>query len=165
MIDKEKVREKISFIEKNLAMLSRLARVPVGEFTEESTDFHAAIRLLQVSIEAMTDIGNHIVARERLGIPKTYGEIFEFLAEAGIIPRSFTPTARVMVRFRNRVVHLYADTDDKQVYSILQNNLGDFSSFIGFIIQRYFAGQEDRCKSDTNKQNPDETPGSPPVLS
>jgi len=143
MVDREKLRGKISFIEKNLGILTRLAQIPVEEFTQESTNFHAAIRLLQVSIEAMIDIGNHIVARERLGIPKTYGEVFGLLAEAAIIPQDFAAMARVMVRFRNRVVHLYADTDEKQVYHILQENLRDFSSFIGFIVQRYLAENND----------------------
>lgn len=140
MVHKEKLREKIAFIEKNLGRLTKLAQVPVAEFTEETTDFHAAVRLLQVSIEGVIDLGNHIVAQERLGIPKTYGEVFELLAEGGIIPRSFTATARRMARFRNRVVHLYADVDEKEVYNILQHNLCDFSSFISFVVGHYLTG-------------------------
>lgn len=39
-----------------------------------------------------------------------------------------------MVSFRNRVVHLYWDVDDVTVYAILQNNLGDFDTYVGYIL-------------------------------
>lgn len=39
-----------------------------------------------------------------------------------------------MVSFRNRVVHLYWDADDAVVYRILQENLGDFETYIGYIL-------------------------------
>ncbi len=35
-----------------------------------------------------------------------------------------------MVKFRNRVVHLYQAVDDKEIYKILQDHLDDFSLFI-----------------------------------
>ncbi len=39
-----------------------------------------------------------------------------------------------MVRFHNRVVHLYWDVDDATVYRILQENLNDFETFIGYVL-------------------------------
>ncbi|MEW5898010.1 MAG: DUF86 domain-containing protein [Bacillota bacterium] len=158
MVEKEKLRDKISFIEKNMRRLDTIRQMPVTDFTEESTAYHAAIRLLQVSIEAMIDIGNHLVARERLGVPKTYGEIFELLARAQIIPEDFTVTAHKMVKFRNRAVHLYSDLDGQEVYRILQNNLNDFSLFIGYVVQRYLAEKNYPDTTDTvrKKGNPEE---------
>lgn len=137
MIEKDKIRDKISFIEKNLRRLKKIGETPLADFTEESISYHAAIRLLQVSIEAVVDIGNHIVARERLGVPKTYGEIFDLLARSGVIPSEFAVTARKMVKFRNRAVHLYADLSEREVYSILKNDLSDFTRFISYIVKRY----------------------------
>ncbi|HHW17606.1 MAG TPA: DUF86 domain-containing protein [Firmicutes bacterium] len=67
MIDQDKVRDKISFLRRNLELLRRLAKTPIRDFTERSTEFHAAVRLLQISIEAMIDISSHIISREGLG--------------------------------------------------------------------------------------------------
>jgi uncharacterized protein YutE (UPF0331/DUF86 family) len=39
-----------------------------------------------------------------------------------------------MVSFRNRTVHLYWELDDDVVYDILQNNLGDFETFVDHIL-------------------------------
>ena len=44
------------------------------------------------------------------------------------------PTLRQMVSFRNRVVHLYWDVDDTMVYRILQENLIDFETYTGYIL-------------------------------
>jgi uncharacterized protein YutE (UPF0331/DUF86 family) len=137
VIDLDKVRDKVAFIRRNLDMLRRLADTPRDAFSERSIHFHAAIRLLQTSVEAMIDTGSHIVAREGLGSPKSYGEVFDVLASAGAIPPEFLDRVKAMVRFRNRAVHLYGEIDVDHVYSILQNDLRDFDAFIGFIVRKY----------------------------
>ncbi len=54
--------------------------------------------------------------------------------QEGILPEDFMPTLRKMVSFRNRVVHLYWDMDDATVYHILQENLKDFETYIGYVL-------------------------------
>ena len=39
-----------------------------------------------------------------------------------------------MVRFRNRVVHLYWEIDDQQLYSILTHDTADFDRFVQCIL-------------------------------
>jgi len=39
-----------------------------------------------------------------------------------------------MVSFRSRVVHLYWDVDDAIVYRILRENLDDFETYVGYIL-------------------------------
>lgn len=137
MIDRDRVRDKIAFLRRNLELLRALARAPDGTFTERSVEFHAAVRLLQISIETMLDMGSHIVAREGLGSPKSYVEVFDLLGGSGVIPPEFLDKVRSMVRFRNRAVHLYGDVDVGQVYRILKEDLEDFETFIDLIVNRY----------------------------
>ena len=40
---------------------------------------------------------------------------------------------RNMAKFRNRLVHLYWELDDRQLYDILQNRLDDFKKFLDYI--------------------------------
>ncbi len=137
MIDRDRVRDKVDFLRRNLELLHGLARTPQADFTERTPQFHAAMRLLQISVEAMLDIGSHIVARERLGSPKSYVEVFDLLGQSGVIPLDFVDRLRSMVRFRNRAVHLYGDIDESYVYGILQEDLGDFETFLGLIVRKY----------------------------
>jgi len=52
----------------------------------------------------------------------------------GAIWRNWRSTLRQMVSFRSRVVHLYWDVDDAIVYRILRENLDDFETYVGYIL-------------------------------
>lgn len=129
-IDKKRVLDKIRIIQDCLSKLRILSRLSVDDFTSDFKNFDSAKYNLQIAIEAMIDIGNHIISREGLGTPKTYRDTFEILHKGKIIPKEDLATYKLMARFRNRIVHFYDEIDDREVFNILQNNLGDFSSFI-----------------------------------
>jgi uncharacterized protein YutE (UPF0331/DUF86 family) len=44
-----------------------------------------------------------------------------------------------MVSFRNRIVHMYDEIDPGEIFTILEEHLGDFETFIRAITQRYFS--------------------------
>ncbi|ADL08667.1 type VII toxin-antitoxin system HepT family RNase toxin [Thermosediminibacter oceani] len=129
-IDKKRVLDKIRVIENSLSKLKTLSRLPLDEFISDFRYFDSAKYNLQTAIEAMIDIGNHVISRRGLGIPKTYADTFEILYKSGIIAKNDADIYKLMAKFRNRIVHFYDEVDDKEVYGILQNNLGDFDSFI-----------------------------------
>ncbi len=56
----------------------------------------------------MIDLANHLIARE------------------GWISASDAARFALMARFRNRLVHLYEEVSDEEVYRILHEDLGDF---------------------------------------
>ncbi len=137
MIDKSRLRDRIVLIQKNVILLEDMSKTEESDFDENSIAYYAALRLLQTSIEAMIDMGNHIVSRERAGVPSTYGETFNLLNQMEVIPDSFLEKSLRMVRFRNRLVHMYTHIDPSEVRRILQSNLADFHGFIGFVVTRY----------------------------
>lgn len=130
IIDKKKIMDKIQLIEKNISKLKILSQLSLEEFTSDFRYFDSAKYNLQTAIEAMIDIGNHIISRKGLGIPKTYGETFEILYKNGIIEKKEADIYKLMAKFRNRIFHFYDEVDDKEVYKIIINNLEDFESFI-----------------------------------
>ncbi len=138
MIDRDKVRQKIFFMEENLRLLKEMGCLSLDEFKENHFYFPASVRCLQVAIEAMIDIASHIVAKLRLGMLKNYSDAFEILGKNDIVPKDFLPVLIKMVRFRNRVVHLYDTVDEDEVYNIIKNNLGDFERFISIIVDKLF---------------------------
>ncbi|HHV17555.1 MAG TPA: DUF86 domain-containing protein [Thermoanaerobacterales bacterium] len=132
-IDKKRILDKVRVIQDCLFKLDVLSRLSLDEFTSDFKNFDSAKYNLQIAIEAMIDIGNHIISRKELGTPKTYRDTFEVLHKGKVIPKEDATTYKLMARFRNRIVHFYDDVDDKEVYNILQNNLGDFNSFIDHV--------------------------------
>jgi uncharacterized protein YutE (UPF0331/DUF86 family) len=55
------------------------------------------------------------------------------MAEVEAIDTAFSAELRNMARFRNRLVHLYWEVDDRQLQDILQSRLDDFKSFLDSI--------------------------------
>lgn len=76
---------------------------------------------------------NHIISRNGFRVPEDYGDTFIVMAEEGALDLEFSQELRNMAKFRNRLVHLYWEVDDHQVYEILQNRLGDFKKFLNSI--------------------------------
>lgn len=138
MVNQDKIRDKVQIIKNNLAKLEKIKQTNFIEFQSDPFMSDAAIRQLQVSIEAMLDISHHIISRKHLGTPKTYRETMEILAHAGIITQQQLPTLVNMVKFRNRAVHLYDNISIKEIYTIIQNNLQDFHNFINAIVNSIF---------------------------
>jgi uncharacterized protein YutE (UPF0331/DUF86 family) len=137
MVDKDIIQRKILFVEVTLKKLEKTAALSREEFM---ASFHYADSVkynLQVAIEAMIDIASHIVARERWGIPAASGDYVKLLMEHGVFGKEQGLRFIQMIRFRNRIVHLYQEVDEGQVYQILQDDLGDIRVFIKGITEKY----------------------------
>jgi uncharacterized protein YutE (UPF0331/DUF86 family) len=124
------IQTKIEFIEDNLIKLEQLSPMSFEEFMADFRNLDSALHRFQTAIEAMIDICAHFVGRLRLGAPSESAGLIRALEKAGLLSKEHAEKYVDMVRFRNLVVHLYAEVDARQVYDILQNNLDDFRAFI-----------------------------------
>ena len=85
---------------------------------------------LIVAIEGVVDLCNHVIAKNGFRTPEDYADTFKVMEEKGAFDPAFTRSLMQMVRFRNRLVHIYWDIDDSELYTILQTRLGDVSRFL-----------------------------------
>lgn len=142
-VDLNKLRHHIDHVRGNLRRLRDIADQGREAFLSDDITSTASVRYLQTSIEAVIDIGNHIISREGLGIPRTYAETIELLVDNGILPREHRESYLQMVRFRNRAVHLYDEIDTAEVFEILDHHLGDFDLVIAAMTTHYFDPDSD----------------------
>ena len=90
---------------------------------------------LQLAIQCIIDVCHYLVADLVLGVPATTQEAIELLRNAGVFPATFADTLVQMARFRNLLVHVYAQIDIERVYDHLQNHLDDFGQFAQHVLQ------------------------------
>jgi uncharacterized protein YutE (UPF0331/DUF86 family) len=90
---------------------------------------------LQLSIQCVLNVCHYLVADLALGVPVTSQEAIELLRDAGIFPATFADTLVQMARFRNLLVHVYAQVDIERVYDHVQNHLDDFGQFAQHVLQ------------------------------
>jgi len=136
-LDKEKIRQKLHFMREKLRELKRFQDMEIDEFKSDVINEDAALRMLQVSIEAMLDICAHIASREGWDVPKTYADLVSTAARHELIPQSMEDTYKKMVAFRNRIVHLYDDVNTEEILDLINKHLEDFTPFISTVVEKY----------------------------
>lgn len=135
MVNHEKIRNKLRAIKTCLEKLEELKKSREDEFLCDYKLTDTARHNLQIAVGAMLDIANHIIARHSFEIPKRNADSFIILCKHGILNREMQATYVAMARFRNRIVHMYDDVDNREVYRILQEHLNDYYSFIRDIVR------------------------------
>lgn len=130
IIEKDIIIKRINGIQQEIAELKKLGYLNFEEFSK-GDGFKLAQFHLHRALEGVFNISAHILSRLPGGQATTYKEIAIKLGEAGIIDKEFTQDRlSLMARYRNRLVHFYADISEKEIYDILHNNLDDFDIFL-----------------------------------
>jgi len=138
---KNEVLNKLERLQKYIKMLNSYKKYSFQDINEDFTLRGAIERYLQLSLECCIDIGEIIISSRGLRKPETYKEVIEILGEEGILPEEFAERFAEAAKFRNVLVHMYAEIDVELVHEILQNNLGDFDEFAKHIA-RYLEKKE-----------------------
>lgn len=137
MVSIEKISQKFIQLENYLGLLKEISKESEESFLKNQIIIGSAKYYLQVSIECCLDVANHIIASERLRAPNDYADSFTVLEEKGIFHQQLGQRLRQMAKFRNRLVHLYGDIDDKYVYEFLKTDVEDIRKFRKIIIEQY----------------------------
>lgn len=98
-------------------------------FATDFTRQDAAILNIQRACEAALDIGQHLVRRNKLGIPQSARDVFALLAQAGFIDLTLADSLKKMVGFRNIAVHDYQSLQLPITVNVITLHLGDFLQF------------------------------------
>ena len=125
------VLERLLFLRNEVGYL-RGERDQIHSFPEYQENIRlrrATERSLHVAVEACLDIGRRIIALEGFRFPADNQDVFRVLGEGGVVPADLVPILLEMARFRNLMVHDYAQIDNARVYGILKKRLGDFDAF------------------------------------
>ncbi len=146
MVEEEVVNERLRHIEEMLGFLKRYAALSLEEFKADREKSHAALYELQTCIEAMTDIGNHLVAALNLRKPEDRADIMLVLAEGGIIPEELARSLIRAIGLRNVIVHGYLGLALDIVYQSLRDDLSDVEDYCRHVVQ--YLGQQ--CRAPFN---------------
>ena len=131
MVDRYVVQARIAKIREYVALL-RTVRGMADErrFVSDPLIYGNAERYLQLAIQAVLDISNHIVADMNLNLPADSKELFIMLAHRKVLPARLSKKLVSMAGFRNLLVLEYLEIDRRRVYGVLNKDLGDFERFI-----------------------------------
>ncbi len=144
MVDAPRLRALLERLQSRRSRLDRYARLSVDEYLAASEQVDASKYLLITAIEDALGAANHVIASEGYRTPTDYADGFRSLAEAGVVSSELADRLRAMARFRNLLVHLYAEVDDRRVHEFLRQDLIDLDRFAGALLDTFpELGEED----------------------
>lgn len=129
MVIPHKIVTKFEMLDQFLAVLRQLSQTDVDAYLKDAVLIGSMRYYLQVSIKCCLDVAAHVISSDRFRAPKDYADTFTVLEEQNIIPRDLGQRLRQMAKFRNRLVHLYGEIDDRAVHRIAREDLGDIEAF------------------------------------
>jgi uncharacterized protein YutE (UPF0331/DUF86 family) len=137
MVDRQVVVTRLAKIREYVALLRKIRGLAdERSFVADPLIYGNAERYLQLAIQAVLDVGHHLVADLRLALPSDNKELFEQLARHKVLSVRLSQKLVRMAGFRNLLVHEYMEIDRHRVFAILQRELGDFEKFVRAVARR-----------------------------
>lgn len=132
-VNVDRLRELAGHLRDAVRQLRELATAAEADFLRDSRTLNSAKYLLIVATEAALDICNHVAARRGGRSPRDYADCMTVLRELGALDVDLERRLARMARFRNVLVHLYDRLDDRRVYRVIREDLGDFDAYLAAI--------------------------------
>lgn len=131
---------KAATIERCVARVREEYAAAGAHFATDFTRQDAAVLNIQRACEAALDMGQHLIRRDRLGLPQSARDVFELLARAGRIESTLASALQKMVGFRNIAVHDYQRLLLPITVSVITSHLDEFLQYSAALL-KHDAGQ------------------------
>lgn len=125
-------------------MLSGIRDLPLDnfeDFTRDRRNVAAAESYLRRAIEALVDLGRHVLAKRFAIAVSEYKAIPGALADAGVLGRERVPLFTKICGYRNRMVHFYHAISERELFAICNHNASDIDDLLSVILAWITADQ------------------------
>ena len=124
-LSKRVIGDRLAWLDK---MISEIRALPLQSYEEFSTDKRsvwAAESCLRRALEAIFDLGRHILSKGFGQGVTEYKQIASELEKAGVLSQDQARLLTTLAGYRNRLVHFYHEITFEELYEICRDELGD----------------------------------------
>ena len=129
-ISKRVVSDRLDWVRR---MVDEIRSLPLDDrklFFSDKRNIWTAESCLRRGLEALFDLGRHILAKGFGKGVTEYKEIALSLREQGVISQEDAELLRVLAGYRNRLVHFYHEVDAEELYDICGQHLTDLERMV-----------------------------------
>jgi uncharacterized protein YutE (UPF0331/DUF86 family) len=109
-------------------MVDEIRLLPLGsldEFTGDRRNIGAAESCLRRALEALLDLGRHLLSKVYGGAVTEYKEIARELERRNVLPSEPARMLLIFAGYRNRLVHFYHEITEEEMFHICSKELDD----------------------------------------
>jgi uncharacterized protein YutE (UPF0331/DUF86 family) len=124
-LSKRVIGDRLAWIDKMVVEIRALPLDSYEDFSANRRDVWAAESCLRRALEAVFDLGRHILAKGFGQGVTEYKQIASELETAGVLSHSRARLLSTLAGYRNRLVHFYHEVTSEDLYEICRNYLDD----------------------------------------
>ena len=124
------IAERVAWINRMLANLRRLPLDSYVTFRSDPRNIAAAESYLRRALEALLDLGRHVLAKGFGQAVAEYKDIAINLVQSSVLDQKKGDLLRQMAGYRNRLVHFYHEISDQELYEISTARLNDIEMLL-----------------------------------
>jgi len=128
------VTERIAWVSQ---MTDRLRTLPLDTydtFRADPRNVASAESYLRRALEALLDLGRHILAKGFGQVVVEYKDIARVLERVGVLDREQGTLLQQLAGYRNRLVHFYHEVSEQELYDISTRQVGDIDTILAALV-------------------------------
>jgi len=124
-ISRRVVADRLAWIDRMIAELRLFPLASKDAFFADRRNVWSAESCLRRTLEALFDLGRHLLAKGfSVGVSE-YKEIASSLREHGVLNAEDAAGMQMLAGYRNRLTHFYREVSEEELYEICSTQLGD----------------------------------------
>jgi len=128
------IAERVAWIRRMLDGLRALPLTTPETFSSDPRNLAAAESYLRRVLEALLDLGRHVLAKGFGRAAVEYKDVATGLAETHVLTEREAVLLRSLAGYRNRLVHFYHEVSEHELYQICTGQLGDIEDILTVIL-------------------------------
>ena len=141
------ISQRLALIDELLAEIHALPLEDQAEFLADRRNVWTAESCLRRILEALLDLGRHILAKGLAKGVKEYKSIASELGKAGILSAAQADLLRQMAGYRNRMVHFYDEITPAELFEICTDHLESIVA-VQNALRRWLKANPDRLDEE-----------------
>ena len=136
MTDPHVVLKKLMMLREHASRIRARRPATAAEFGADVVQQDAIALNFLVAAQEAGDIAMHIASDEGWGLPSSYREAFEILANHGVIALDHASELATVIFVRNLIAHGYSNLDPARFWGDLPRGLDSLDRFVAAIATR-----------------------------
>lgn len=128
-VNTERIEDRLNYLEQMIGLLSRLNQLSDEEIVQDARNVAAMERGLQLSIEAIVDVGNALIDGFIMRDPGSYTDIVEILRDEQVISQALAEKLTIVVEFRKQLVNEYTQVPAKELIRLGRSYIEELKQF------------------------------------
>ena len=129
------IAERTAWIRKMIEGIQRLPLDSKESFLTDPRNAASAESYLRRALEALMDLGRHILAKGFGKAVTEYKEIPRELHTEGVLHSTDASLMRELAGYRNRMVHFYDEVTTDELYHICHDQLNDVERILNAVLK------------------------------